>query len=1008
MTKKYRVLALLLFGHGCIASAQTQTPPPSATGPGMQGSEVVAEDPGYVGATTRIGVGYDDTTHLRGELYRVLSESPTSSILGEAWISKHAGGLKFSYNWLPEPWSAQSTDPLVRKFFLAADRNNDGDAKVTVGAGFEKAKFFGGLYGSAGVTGRRQVSDFTASTVQTVQGDDGRPFLQDITTSVRTRIFERPYDYGIGARIGTFHDPSLIRATLGLDYEWGRDSARQTTFSVGLEKYFAGAPYSLALNVEHYRKSGGFDLTGSDTRVMAMLRYEFGGPAFRPARESRLVQVAAKETVSLPPAIPAPAQTAVTSITPPVATVQAEPRKETRIVKTTASMSSDAFFEFDKSVLTPAARSALDGVIVRLKTSGFDGNIRLTGHTCDIGPAAYNERLSARRANAVRDYLIASGGLSRDVIIAEGHGERNPRYPNTRADRHKNRRVDLEFVTYENKVEEFLVPAPAVPVAAPVPAATPTVVVPPMVTAPPAPVEWRREVIEKEPTWLRRALRQSLPHKQTVDVYRQQERATTIAAGEKRYINRPPLAVNDSFTVAFNSTANSLDVLANDSDPDGDALTISTVGAPQHGVASIAGSRVAYTPSAGYSGSDTFTYSISDGKGGSASATVSITVQGPPNRPPVAQNDAYTVDQNSSANSLNVLANDSDPDGDPLTIATVSSPAHGSATIAANRISYTPTAGYTGADSFTYSISDGKGGSATATVSITITAIAPANRPPVAQNDAYTVNQDSTGNSLNVLSNDSDPDGDPLTISTVSAPAHGSATIIANRISYTPTAGYTGADTFTYSISDGKGGSATATVSITVAATTPANRPPVAQNDAFTVDQDSIANSFNVLVNDSDPDGDTLTITAVGSPSRGTATIVGNRISYTPAAGFVGSDAFNYTISDGRGGSASATVTVTVRATVNVNRPPVARDDAYFVSQKFTNLDVLANDSDPDGDPLTIVSVTQPIIGLVEIVSGGKSLRYTLSTGFNRTVFTYTISDGRGGTATATVTLTDP
>ena len=174
------------------------------------------------------------------------------------------------------------------------------------------------------------------------------------------------------------------------------------------------------------------------------------------------------------------------------------------------------------------------------------------------------------------------------------------------------------------------------------------------------------------------------------------------------------------------------------------------------------------------------------------------------------------------------------------------------------------------------------------------------------------------------------------------------------------------------------------------------------------MDQDSIANSFNVLVNDSDPDGDTLTITAVGSPSRGTATIVGNRISYTPAAGFVGSDAFNYTISDGRGGSASATVTVTVRATVNVNRPPVARDDAYFVSQKFTNLDVLANDSDPDGDPLTIVSVTQPIIGLVEIVSGGKSLRYTLSTGFNRTVFTYTISDGRGGTATATVTLTDP
>src|SRR6185503_9223115 len=135
-----------------------------------------------------------------------------------------------------------------------------------------------------------------------------------------------------------------------------------------------------------------------------------------------------------------------------------------------------------------------------------------------------------------------------------------------------------------------------------------------------------------------------------------------------------------------NSTANSLDVLANDSDPDGDTLTITSVGAAQHGTASISGSRVVYTPASGYSGSDSFTYAISDGKGGSASATVSIIVQGPPNRPPVAQNDAFTVNQNSSANSLNVLANDSDPDGDALTITAAGNPAHGSAAIAGNRI----------------------------------------------------------------------------------------------------------------------------------------------------------------------------------------------------------------------------------------------------------------------------------------------------------------------------------
>ncbi|MEO7761557.1 MAG: cadherin-like domain-containing protein, partial [Casimicrobiaceae bacterium] len=165
--------------------------------------------------------------------------------------------------------------------------------------------------------------------------------------------------------------------------------------------------------------------------------------------------------------------------------------------------------------------------------------------------------------------------------------------------------------------------------------------------------------------------------------------------------------------------------------------------------------------------------------------------------------------------------------------------------------------------------------------------------------------------------------------------------------------------------------------------------------------------SLNVLANDSDPDGDPLTITTVGAPAHGSASIAGNRISYTPTSGFVGTDTFTYAISDGHGGTASATVTITVLAVV-VNHPPVARDDTFFITQKFTDLDVLANDSDPDGDPLTIISVTQPILGTVQITSDGKSLRFTQPLIFNHTTFTYTISDGRGGTSTATVTLIDP
>ena len=562
--------------------------------------------------------------------------------------------------------------------------------------------------------------------------------------------------------------------------------------------------------------------------------------------------------------------------------------------------------------------------------------------------------------------------------------------------------MDLEFVTYEDKVEEVTLPPEPAPAVAP-PAPIPAAVVTPAPVAPPAPVaavEWRREVIEKEPTWVRRALRQSLPHKQTVDVYRQRELSTTVTQGDKRYINRPPAAVNDVFTVPFNSSGNQFDVLANDSDPDGDPLTITGVGLPAHGTAAAAAGKLSYTAASGYSGPDTFTYSISDGKGGTASAIVSVTVQGPPNRAPVAQNDTYVLDQNSTNNSLNVLANDSDPDGDALTITAVGAPAHGTASIAGGKVNYSPAPGYTGADSFTYAIADGKGGTASATVAITIQPVA-VNHPPVAQNDAYTVDQNSSANSLNVLANDSDPDGDPLSITAVGAPSHGSASIVSNRVSYAPAAGFAGTDSFTYSIADGRGGSASATVSITVQVP---NHPPVAQNDAFTVSQNSAANTLNVLANDSDPDGDALTLTTVGAPVHGTASIAGTRVSYTPAAGYSGSDSFSYSIADGRGGTASATVSITIAS----NNPPVARDDVFLVNQHFTELDVLANDSDPDGDSLTIIAVTQPPLGDVTINAGGKSLRFTMPFMFNHTTFTYTISDGHGGTSTATVFLTDP
>jgi hypothetical protein len=178
-----------------------------------------------------------------------------------------------------------------------------------------------------------------------------------------------------------------------------------------------------------------------------------------------------------------------------------------------------------------------------------------------------------------------------------------------------------------------------------------------------------------------------------------------------------------------------------------------------------------------------------------------------------------------------------------------------------------------------------------------------ANSGPTAVNDSYLL-QENSSNVLAVLANDKDPAGDPLSIIAVGLPGHGTATISGNAILYTPTAGYFGPDNFTYTISDGFGDTSTATVNISV------NGLPVAQNYAYTVQQNSVNNSL--AINDSDPDGDPVTLTSVGTPVHGTATISGSNILYTPTAGFFGSDSFTYTVSDGQGGTSVGLVSITV------------------------------------------------------------------------------------------------
>ena len=280
--------------------------------------------------------------------------------------------------------------------------------------------------------------------------------------------------------------------------------------------------------------------------------------------------------------------------------------------------------------------------------------------------------------------------------------------------------------------------------------------------------------------------------------------------------NKPPVARDDSTSTVENNSV-TINILANDVDPDGDALTVTSTTQPAHGsVTNNGDGTVTYAPAHGFFGTDGFNYTISDGNGHTSTAHVTIYVTEAPNQAPDAVDDAATTQQNTGV-VINVLANDTDPDDDVLSVASVTQPTHGSAVINPNQtITYTPNAGFVGNDSFSYVADDGHGATDTANVSITVTP-AP-NRSPDAVDDAATT-QENTAVAINVLANDTDPDGDSLSVTGVTQGGNGSVTNNGNgMVTYTPNPGYAGTDRFTYTIGDGRGGSDTATVTVSVIA----------------------------------------------------------------------------------------------------------------------------------------------------------------------------------------------
>ncbi|MBC7978075.1 MAG: tandem-95 repeat protein [Myxococcales bacterium] len=444
--------------------------------------------------------------------------------------------------------------------------------------------------------------------------------------------------------------------------------------------------------------------------------------------------------------------------------------------------------------------------------------------------------------------------------------------------------------------------------------------------------------------------------------------------------NHAPVALAGEYMVAENG---SIDLFLNGSDADYDLLTFTIVTPPQRGTLEGQAPQLRYKPNTGFSGADTLTYSVSDGRSPPVVSTVTFTVKRA-NRAPVAVSRSATGAEDTSQ-AITVAA--TDEDGDALTFALNTFPAHGQVFNIGAEFTYIPFANYHGPDSFTFAVNDSVFARSIGTVSITVSSV---DDTPTADNLQRSVNEDGT---TSITLSGFDLEREPLSFAIATGPAHGTVSGTPPNVTYTPAANFNGTDSFTYTAGAGAGTSAPATVTLFVAAV---NDAPAVLDVGVTTAEDT---AVDFTLQASDVDGQTLAYALVTLPADGVVTGSGESRRYTPAANATGTRTFAYQASDG---SRFATAVVTVAITP-VNDPPSAVDD-YVATDAGAPLTVTlaSNDSDVDGDAVTVTSLGAAAHGEVELVDG--KLRYTPEAGFTGVdELEYTIEDPLGLSSTALV-----
>ena len=466
-------------------------------------------------------------------------------------------------------------------------------------------------------------------------------------------------------------------------------------------------------------------------------------------------------------------------------------------------------------------------------------------------------------------------------------------------------------------------------------------------------------------------------------------------------------------------------LLAGASDIDGDTLSVTAVSVdPAHGTVTDNGDGTwTFTPTENFNGNDLpLTFTVSDGNGATATAQATVDVI-PVNDAPVVIGDVLlgTINEDTSVTfSENLLLADiTDPEGDALTIVSVSAdPAQGTVTDNGDGTwTFTPVQDFNGTAAISFTVSDPHGASSAAQATVDIL---PVNDPPtsggVTELGQCPEDSSLTFSSEDLLSGVHDADGDPLTVISVTVdPSQGTVTDNGDGTwTFTPAENVSGDANINYTVDDGNGGTGTAAAVVDVIA---ANDAPVAGDVDLGQTYMDTALTFpaaQLLANTYDPDGDALALVSVTvDPAMGTITDNGDGTwTFTPAAGFTGDDtAMTFTVSDGNGGTASAQALVDI--TSGANHPPLAGSVDLGAMQEDGSLtfmahQLLAGSSDPDGDALSIASVSvNPHFGAVTD-NGDGTWTFTPAENFNGddTALTFTVNDGNGGTASA-VALVD-